>query len=102
MEEEILGEVGGELKNLNKKGIQIITEHGNTGEYLKRFKLKKEGFGCECGMNVESMEHIVNECNEIERTNARINRQNKWRNAGQEGSLIYNEGNDKKTVYRNY
>lgn len=55
-------EVDGELKELNKKGLQMVTGHGNFGEYLEIFKLKVNVSGSECGAEVESIEHIVNEC----------------------------------------
>lgn len=56
---------------LSPKTVQLITQHGPFNVYLNRFKLKKTGPLCICGVNKDDMEHILNECTIPKRKMAR-------------------------------
>lgn len=47
--------VGLDRLPLTFTGVQLVTGHGNFGEYLNRFGLSSGGAVCRCG-NIESME----------------------------------------------
>lgn len=65
-------EVSREQIPLSFKSIQVITGHGNTQYYLKRFKLKDTDGKCECALDKEeSIDHILYRCTKQNRKEAR-------------------------------
>ena len=58
---KFLPKVGLKRINLNREAVQILTEHGDFGSYLYRFKLADTD-ACECGHGPESVEHLVRFC----------------------------------------
>lgn len=54
--------VGFERLELNRKAMQMITNHGNMEAYLKRFRLKETDGMCDCSRVQEDSDHIMNDC----------------------------------------
>lgn len=68
---EVCKEVGRDRLPLSFKGAQLLTGHGNLGEYLARFKLVEGTGDCECGGGVESGEHVIDVCERDDRVRMR-------------------------------
>lgn len=65
-------EVSRDQIEISFKSAQLITGHGNMGQYLKRFKLTNTNGICECTLNEdETADHILYRCQKENRKQAR-------------------------------
>ena len=92
--------VGVQSYDFGKEMIQLLTNHGSFGQYLKRFKLLANS-QCYCEDNESTAEHILFECKVYENHNTRqiMSRDSQWKQENINNELVHETMKDLMRIH---